>query len=96
MLYLLLAIISSALVSVTMRLSAGKVTGNTAMLAVNYMMCLAMAAYHSGWSGGILQAPGLGAAVAMGAVNGFFYLSGFVLLQRSVRENGVVLSSEFM
>ena len=96
MLYLLLAIISSALVSVTMRLSAGKVAGNTAMLAVNYMTCLAMAAYHSGWNGEILQAPGLGAAVAMGAVNGFFYLSGFVLLQRSVRENGVVLSSVFM
>jgi len=95
MLYLLLAIVSSALVSIIMRLSSHKVSGNTGMLAVNYLMCLAVAAAQTG--GDILpQSPGLAAAVAMGAVNGFFYLAGFVLLQRSVKENGVVLSSVFM
>ena len=95
MLYLLLAIVSSALVSVIMRLSSHKVSGSTGMLAVNYLMCLAVAAVQTG--GDILpQSTGLAAAVGMGAVNGFFYLAGFVLLQRSVKENGVVLSSVFM
>lgn len=94
MLYLLLAIASSALVSIIMRLSDRKVTGNIAMLTVNYLMCLAVAA----GGGGNLFPPeeGTGAAVLMGAVNGGLYLAGFVLLQINVRRNGVVLSSTFM
>ena len=39
MIYLLLAILSSAMVSVIMRLSTDKVTGNVSMLAMNYLMC---------------------------------------------------------
>ena len=38
MLYLLLAIASSAMVSVVMRLSTNKVQGNVSMLAMNYLM----------------------------------------------------------
>ena len=43
MLNLLLAIASSALVSITMRLSETKIKNNTAMLAVNYIMCTFLA-----------------------------------------------------
>jgi drug/metabolite transporter (DMT)-like permease len=95
MFYLILAIASSALVSVIMRLSDRKVTGNIAMLAVNYLMCVAVSAAYAG--GNLIpDAPGLTGAVLMGAVNGLLYLGGFVLLQINVRRNGVVLSSTFM
>ena len=95
MFYLILAIASSALVSVIMRLSDRKVTGNIAMLAVNYLMCVAVSSAYAG--GNLIpDAPGLTGAVLMGAVNGLLYLGGFVLLQINVRRNGVVLSSTFM
>ncbi len=94
MLYLLLAIASSALVSIIMRLSDRKVTGNIAMLTVNYLMCLAVSIVYAGNL--FPKSEGLPAAFLMGAFNGLMYLGGFVLLQISVRRNGVVLSSTFM
>lgn len=93
--YLLLAILCGALISVLMRLSTEKVTGSTGMLAVNYLMCTVLAVLYTGGqstSGGMM---GLSATVCMGIFNGFLYLSGFVLLQASIRKNGVVLSSTF-
>ena len=95
MFYLILAIASSALVSVIMRLSDRKVTGNIAMLAVNYLMCVAVSVVYAG-DNLFVSAPGLTGAALMGIINGVLYLGGFVLLQLNVRHNGVVLSSTFM
>ena len=44
MIYLLLAILSSAMVSIVMRLSTNRVQNNVAMLVMNYLMCLVLAA----------------------------------------------------
>ena len=96
MISLLLAVISSAMVSVIMRLSSGKVSGNMGMLAVNYLMCLVVAGAYAGPEGFVSGGSGAFAVVLMGIINGFFYLAGFMLLQSSVAKNGVVLSSLFM
>ena len=96
MISLLLAVISSAMVSVIMRLSSGKVSGNMGMLAVNYLMCLVVAGAYAGPEGFVPGGSGAFAVVLMGIINGFFYLAGFMLLQSSVAKNGVVLSSLFM
>ena len=95
MFYLILTICSSALVSILMRLSGSKVRHNIAMLAVNYLMCAAVAAAYAGFSlfPGV---PGIGSAGLMGGVNGLLYLGSFMLLQINVQRNGVVLSSTFM
>lgn len=94
MLNLLLAVISSALVSLTMRFSEGKIRNNIAMLAVNYIMCGVLAWGDTGF--GSLFPAGSTAAVLMGGINGVLYLAGFVLLQRNIRTNGVVLSATFI
>lgn len=96
MIYLILAIISSALISIIMRLSETKTSGKSSMLAMNYLMCLAIAGIYTGTSGRGPEGPGLGLALGLGAVNGVLYLLGFVMLQLSVQKNGVVLSSTFM
>ena len=96
MLNLLLAIVSSALVSVTMRLSETKIKNNTAMLAVNYIMCAFLAWAYTGFDSWFLTGAGRLPTVIMGWINGILYLAGFVLLQRSIRENGVVLSATFI
>ena len=88
MIYLLLAIVSSAMVSVIMRLSSEKVSSNVGMLAVNYLMCLAVAWAYAGWDGFLPHGHGVPAAVLMGSVNGFFYLAGFLLLQTGVKKYG--------
>lgn len=96
MLSLILAIASSAMVSIIMRLSDRKVTGNIAMLTVNYLMCLVVSAANTGLGNLFPAVEGLPGAIFMGSINGLLYLGGFVLLQMNVRRNGVVLSSTFM
>jgi len=96
MVNLLLAIISSALVSICMRLSTDKVKGNVGMLAMNYLMCMAVAGAYTGYDRLFPAAEGLGRTIGMGAVNGVLYLGSFALLQMNVKKNGVVLSAIFM
>ena len=93
---LLLAVVSSALVSITMRFSERSIKNNTAMLAVNYIMCAFLAWAYTGFDSWFLSGTGRQPTVIMGWVNGILYLAGFVLLQRSIRTNGVVLSSTFI
>ena len=96
MIYLLLAILSSALVSVVMRLSSDKVRHNLGMLTVNYLMCVAVAACYTGLTRLFPAGTETVKTLAMGAVHGGLYLLSFVLFQNSVKKNGVVLAATFM
>lgn len=96
MVYLLLAILSSAMIAILMRVSGRWVKGSVSMLAVNYLTCLLLAAAYAGFWVLPMQSPGFSTAMGMGAFNGMVYLAGFMLLQYNTRTNGVVLSSVFM
>ena len=96
MLNLILAIASSALVSLTMRFSENKIKNSLAMLAVNYVMCTFLAWAYTGFGRFFPVEPGRHTTAILGGINGVLYLAGFVLLQRNVRENGVVLSATFI
>ena len=96
MLFLILAVLSSSMVSIVMRISTDKISANISMLAVNYLVCAFLGAAYAGFDLLSVAAEGFSLMVALGAVAGVLYLAGFVLLQRSVRKNGIVLSSVFM
>ena len=90
LIYLLLGILSSALVSICMRISEKKIRSNVGMLTVNYLTCTVFAAlYTGGWT---LDTP-LYATCGLGILNGVLYLASFLLLQRNIRRSGVVLLS---
>lgn len=96
MIYLALAIVSSMLVSVTMRLSERRVHNNISMLAMNYLMCTALSAVFAGTADFFPRAEGIGFACLLGVVSGALYLGSFMLLQWNIRVNGVVLPATFM
>lgn len=96
MIYLLLAIVSSAMVSLTMRLSEKYIRNNMVMFAANYTACLLLARYFMGNAGILTLERGIAAAVGLGILSGILYLVNFVLLQMNMRHNGIVLSSTFM
>ena len=96
MIDLLLAIASSAAVSIFMRVSEDRVSGNISMLVSNYIVCALMAVVFVGPKALLVPAEGLGRTVWMGVLCGMLYLVSFVLLQWNVGKNGVVLSSIFM
>lgn len=99
MFYLLLAIISSALVSITMRFSNDHVKNNMVMFSANYGICTLLSAFFTYRSGGLsLSGPqtGLGFAIFLGVISGFMYLAAFILLQKNIKINGVALPATFM
>lgn len=95
MIYLLLTVFSSALVSIVMRLSERKVRDNIGMLTVNYLVCMLISGVYAAGSWPALG-PRLHLTAGFGVVNGLLYLISFVLLQVNVKRNGVVLSATFM
>ena len=95
MISLLLAIGCSALLSIIMRLSTDRVSNNVGMLAMNYLMCLAVASAYTGLGNLFPAGPELPGTLGMGAAQGVLYLLSFSLLQVNVKRNGVVLSATF-
>lgn len=96
MINLILAILSSALISILMRLSEKYRQNHMSMLAVNYVMCTALAWVTCGAVNVFSPAEGMGAAAGIGVLSGVLYLLSFLLLQWNISKNGVVLSSMFM
>ena len=96
MMYLILAMVSSMLVSVVMRLSEKQGATGTWKLSVNYVMCAGMSLWFSGSPQLFPAMEGLPTALLLGGVTGVLYLLGFVLLQWNTRRNGVVLPATFM
>ena len=95
MLNLLLAIVSSSLVSIVMRTSEKYTKGNHGMLAVNYVICVIMAAFYTGFGNLFPKAEGIGFTLGIGTCTGILYLVGLLLVQLNIQKNGVVLSSIF-
>lgn len=96
MISLCMAVLSTALISIIMRLSTGRITHNLGMLTMNYIVCTLLSGLFGGYQGALnLGDPRIGTVLAMGTVNGVLYLAGFMLMQLNIRKNGVVLSSIF-
>ena len=90
MIYLLLAICSSALISVGMRTSETRISNNIGMLVVNYMTCALIAWLYIPSANYIPAVEGhlvsvAGQTLLLGIMSGFFYLAGFVLFQGMLR-----------
>lgn len=99
MLYLILAIVSSALISVLMRVSEKYSRNRLSLLAMNYLMCSAMAVITMGPQLNVSTGEGVGplfTSIGLGCVSGVLYLASFMLLQWNISKNGVVLPSTFM
>ena len=96
MIYLILAIVSSAMISVLMRASEKHAEGGVSMLAANYLMCCLLSLIFTGSVELFPASPDLPRALFLGVINGILFLTSFVLLQWNISKNGVVLPATFM
>lgn len=96
MIQLILAIASSALVSIMMRLGEAKCSSKMALLVSNYTVCSILGGFFTLQSGIPETSQGLGFAVLLGIFGGFLFLYSLVVFQKSISRNGVILSSTFM
>ena len=96
MIYLILAIISSTLVSVFIRLGEDHVQNEMGMLLVNYIICSICAVVCSNTEISTAIAASGVFDVGLGVFCGVLYLAGLLLMQYNTKHNGVVLASTFM
>ena len=95
MIYLLLAILSSTMVSVFSRLGRETVKNRNVMVAFNYLACSVTGFALMKTTEVFPAAPGLNTAILMAVIGGAMYLCGFLLLQWNIGRNGVVLPATF-
>lgn len=96
MIFFLLSVLCSTLVSVFMRASEKHISNNLSTLAFNYVVCTVMAAVFTGTTDLFPAASGMGVAIGLGVVSGILFLGAFILLQWNIHKNGVSLPSTFM
>ena len=95
MIYLILTILSSTVISIFMRCSERYISSKIPMLSVNYLICMTLTLLRS--NGTVMAMPQIqpGLTLGMGLINGAIYLLALVLIQYTMQKNGVVLSSVF-
>lgn len=95
MIYLLAAIGCSSVISIIMRYSERFVRNNMVMFTTNYAICLALSRIYMGKINLFTTEEGIGTAVMLGVISGILYLTTFVLMQKNIYQNGIMLSSLF-
>lgn len=96
MTYLLLAILSSSLIAIFMRLGDKHIKNNMVMFMANYAVCMGISMFYMKSINPFVSATGIGFTAFVGIFSGIMYLVNFVLLQFNINKNGVVLASTFM
>lgn len=91
---LILAVLCSAAVSVMLRIGETRTKGMYARFAMNYL-CAAVLAFAVLWSGGEVPEQPDRVTLTLGGLQGVLYLGSFVVLQKSIGRNGVILSATF-
>ncbi len=93
MLFLLLAILSSASMALALRRFHNPVGNRYGIILGNYLTCILLALLLTPRGSSVLA--GSGGTLLMGAVTGFFYVAALVGMQTSVHRNGAGLTSAF-
>ncbi|MBR3928923.1 MAG: EamA family transporter [Clostridia bacterium] len=96
MLYLVLAIVSSTLITVFMRLSEGKSKNELSLLSMNYLSCSVMAFLFMEGCQIFPAHDKLSIVLLLGVIGGGLYLWAFLLLKWNVKTSGVTLPATFM
>lgn len=99
MLYLFLAIASSAMVSICMRASEKHIKNEMGMFMANYAICILLSAWFMDWHANlfrIINKVTIFPVAGLGIISGILYLAGFVFLKINMKHNGVVMAATFM
>lgn len=96
MIYLILAIISSSLISIFMRLSENHIKNEMGMFMANYAVCSVLAVGFMDKGGSLLGEEDEHLTLIIGIITGMFFLGSFLFLKYNMKYNGIVLSSTFM
>lgn len=96
MIFLLLAILCGTCISCILRAAEEHITNKEGMLMINYAVCSLLAFLFNDKTKLFPQIEGFKPALLIGIISGILYVAGFILFQRNIKRNGMVLSTTFM
>ncbi|MDY0016986.1 MAG: EamA family transporter [Candidatus Delongbacteria bacterium] len=89
MIYLFLAIISSASIAVILKFSENRNLNRYAVTSANYVAAFTISLLMNFGVGKIQGESNLNGVMGLGAFAGLLYFLGFIFIQKSIKENGV-------
>lgn len=98
MIYLVLAIASSAMISIIMRASEPHVKNEIGMFMANYAVCMALSFIFM-QEKSLMVSPSMGLdwlTMGLGILSGVLYLANFLFYKFNMKCNGIVMSATFM
>jgi len=97
MIYLILAVASSAAISIAMRASEKHVKNEIAMFMSNYLVCMALAfGFMENKTQFVSTISSAGLTILLGGLSGVMFLANFLFYKYNMKHNGVVMSATFM
>jgi len=97
MIYLVLAVASSAAISIAMRASEKHVKNEIAMFMSNYLVCMALSfGFMENKAQFISTAGSSSLTILLGGLSGVMFLANFLFYKYNMKHNGVVMSATFM
>jgi len=89
MIYLFLAVISSASIAIILKFSENRNLNRYAVTSANYVAAFTISLLMNFGVGKIQGESSLNGVVGLGAFAGLLYFLGFIFIQKSIKENGV-------
>lgn len=97
MIYLILAVASSAAISIAMRASEKHVKNELAMFMSNYLICIALSfAFMENKTQFVSSIGASGLTILLGGLSGVMFLANFLFYKFNMKCNGIVMSATFM
>ena len=96
MIYLVLAIASSAMISIVMRLSEQYIKNEMGMFMANYGVCVLLSFLFMDKGIDYLASDSIVPVFGLGIISGILYLVSFLFLKWNMKHNGIVMASTFM
>lgn len=93
MIYLILAVISSASITLVFKALGDREGNPYGVIVGNYLTCIVVSLIMVGDVGSVFRAAPL--TYAVGGISGLLFVAGLVFMQRSVAANGATLTSAF-
>lgn len=89
MLYLFLAIVSSTMIAMILKVSENKNLNRNAVTSANYVAAFSISLLMNAGKSDIKTGSGLFDVIILGVFAGILYFLGFIFIQKSIKENGV-------
>ena len=96
MIFLILAVLCSSVISILLRISQEKRSSDIGMFIFNYAVCILLSLLYFPRHTLSMRVEGTSFTIGLGIVTGILFLSSFVFLQQGIRKCGLVAASIFM